>query len=293
MAAVVKPVPEEDFGKSVRSKFLSTKRPAACPPEDGVGATLLDVRPEPPAPHKMRVPGMPDGSLQLGTLYFSEPMSDRHGLRQIDSPKGLPKAEGKRQIPYIPVPKAGVESKKCFPWTHRPTGYNNPDQWEEPPVPGVRPTHPVSITGIVALEHKRNFPELQYGRTADPGNPRKSKAPPIKSEYGGWGPKTGAPGRQMHRGVWDSLKPDGLHSGVDVMERFGDATRKPFPEFSQADTRHLTRWHLGAADLDQAKQSRIRVNEPHPTFNSLAASSPLDASQLRPAGLKAGARTHR
>jgi len=203
------------------------------------------------------------------------------------------------KIQFTPQPQRGIfdTSKKCFEFRHRPTGYDNPVQWEEPAMPGVRPSHPVSARGAVALEHKRSFPEKQHQETGIPP-PHMCKAP-VANEWGGWA-ESGAPGRRPLLGPWDSLEPE--VEGAPSEFRFCDARTKRFPEMKYHDTLHLTRWHLDPyKDVDSPGGHKLHFNMP---TDGIIAATPKDSAPLsarwpkaaparlpaagRPSGIQAG-----
>merc|ERR1712048_1475368 len=148
-----------------------------------------------------------------------------------------------KHIDFVPQPSKAPQggSKRCYDWVYRPTGWENPVQYEEPPEPGKRPSHPVCSDGVVGLEHKKWFPEVLFAKTGiiPPGL---CKAP--HGSWGGWG-KGGTPGRRRQDGPWDSVQPkSGTHDPAQTEFRFCDARTKAFPEMKYEDTWHLTRWHV-------------------------------------------------
>eukprot|EP00933_Yihiella_yeosuensis_P032220 TRINITY_DN2580_c5_g1_i1.p1 TRINITY_DN2580_c5_g1~~TRINITY_DN2580_c5_g1_i1.p1 ORF type:complete len:313 (-),score=55.76 TRINITY_DN2580_c5_g1_i1:81-1019(-) len=260
---------EDDVGKS-RPKWKDRlKGKGQCHPIDMIGHSLLDTPEEPPIVPKAHDLEKP----QLGTDMY--PFVGYEGTRRLKKgvfgkdgqvvnsqaqSSGINRPEGVRPIEHIPRPdKVSVDSKKCFDWIHRKTGYENPDQWEEPPVPGVRPSHPVSSNGVVALDRRKAFPEKQNEPTAIPP-PKMCKAP-FGAEWGGWG-SHGAPGRRPLQGPWDSLQNDDPTSTEEAGDyRFCDSRTKRCPEMKYQDTFHLTRWHLDAKnDIDPIGAKRIHVN---------------------------------
>lgn len=280
------------------------KGPGLCARGPCLGATLADV-PGEPGPRQRELAELQRSSLEPGSNYCPEAFSARRQRCAVLDASGQvyeknrPSAEATRPesiriVGYDPRPyvEPGGRGKRCYDWTHRPTGWENPDQWEEPPVPGQRPTHPVCAVGAVALEHKRSFPEKQLQETACPGQPRLSQAP-FGSEWGGWA-RSGAPGRKPLLQPWDSLVPRGS-TAADATEaayRFSDAKRKPFPDMQYRDTSHLTRWHLDAkADIDPIARKMVHVNTPRqaPTSATTAALLALPPAGVRSArGPRAG-----
>jgi len=155
---------------------------------------------------------------------------------------------GIRTMDFVPLPKKGPldGSKRCFEWTQRPTGPGNPVCWEDPPTSGARPSHPVSMAGVVALGHKKGFPAVHY---ADTGiSPPKICTESNRSARGGWtvdpeGVWDGAPGRGRLHGPWASQAP--RRAGLIETETvFVDAARKHFPDMNHKDTSGLLQWHL-------------------------------------------------
>jgi len=274
------PTTEDDFGR-VGLK-LSLKAPGACQPVHCIGGLLHDLPADPPP--QPRDPELRRGCMDAGTVHCQQGFPSRrllgtvHDLnsgevvRKNRPSSGRERPSGMRQIDFKPSPlREG--SKRCYDWTNGPSGYQNPIQWEDSPAAGpgatgaaggssgsssARPSHPVSSTGVVALEHKRAFPALQHRETANPGKPRLAQAP--DGSWGGWG-RRGEPGRKLLVQPWDSLKPRNSESSNEVDYRMSDASRKPFPHLMYSDTRHLTRWHLDPKDdIDPITTKRVHVN---------------------------------
>lgn len=274
-AARVMPTTEDDFGKTGRRKFTATWNPGACQPRHGLGATLADVRPASPATQRRTLVGLPTGCMDVGAVHVQEAISSRRHRGGVSNSHGetvhtnAPSAErmrsvGKRTFDFVPAAKKSLEDqgKRCYEWTNRPSGYENPEQWEAPSMPGQRPTHPVSSTGVVALGHRRPCPEVQHAETCSPGDPRRSRPPVNGAEFGGWA-KSGAPGRGPFNGLWDSLEPNAAAAatGADVVVRLGDMRKKPFPDRDYTDAAHLTRWHLDPrADIDPVVRRQVILN---------------------------------
>lgn len=283
---------EDDFGK--RLPRYSRKAPGRYPPVDLIGTSIADVCPEPDTqPHEHVLAKTHLDS----TFHYPEPLTDRRLRRPICNSEGQaidfqrpssgrPKAAGIEQIDFVPLPQKHPQhsSKRSFAWSRFPTGYDNPVQWEDPPVPGVRPSHPVCANGVVALEQRRIFPAQQFQETGIPP-PRLSKAPHNGSEWGGWG-ANGAPGRHPLIQPWDSLEP--TNGGVQIEERFCDARTKRFPDMKFHNTFHLTQWHLDPQHhVDKCSSKKMHLNKATTsTANSAIGQSRLPAAG-RPSGIPA------
>jgi len=155
-------------------------------------------------------------------------------------------------------PQAGF--KRQFAWSHKPTAWNNPVTWEDPPEPGKRPSHPVSSSGAVATDRKRVFPEKAVPTGIPP--PHMSKAP-NGNAWGGWA-RCGAPGRAAMDGLWEVEPHDSHLEGAEEAEfRVSDARIKMQPGMKSQDTSWLTRWHWDARnDIDPPKQNKYRDGSP-------------------------------
>lgn len=262
------PTTEDDFGRP--SPRMSLKGPGAFPPRDCIGSLIVDVQPEPAV--RPREYDVARSSLATGSVYCTEAPADRRLKRSVYDGEGKviscqrptsesrPRPQGIRQVAHVPSSQKGPldGSKRCFDWTQRPTGFENPEQWEEPPGTTMRPSHPVCQNGVVALDHRRGFAALQYQETGIPP-PKMCKAP-HGSEWGGWA-RNGAPGRQPLQGPWDSL--EAKSGGVEAESRFCDARTRRFPEMKDSDTRHLTRWHFDAQrDVDPRSSKKQHLNSP-------------------------------
>lgn len=266
--------PEDDFGRVRAQEELPCRRRGACRPRPNIGTSLWDVAPEPPpsvrGPASKAAQVLEEGQL-LGGVHrelgqetprrLKKSVEDADG-RILDASRpssGRKRPEGIRQIDMMHVrTKAPLEgAKRCFDWTHGPTGPWNPKTYEEPPESGSRPSHPVSSQGVVALEHKRYFPEKQNVATAHV--PPLRLKPESGVEMGGWG-RDGAPGRKAHRGPWDSVL---THEGDEAQSYLADARRQKFPEFANRPTDHLTRWHLHPLhDVDPPMRRKVQLNVP-------------------------------
>lgn len=235
-----------------------------------IGANLTDLREGTPPP-RFREHPLSKAGLHISTVHaiasgegrrHLKPVTDeagevidlhkdvQHETRRLrDRPTGL------RQIDWLPEPRKTTDSKRCFEWTHRPTGYENMDQYEDVPCPGVKPSHPVSPVGVVTLGGKRGFPDSSYPSTGLPP-PFLPKAP-DGAEWGGWGAK-GEPGRKIHDRPWEVSNEDGTDEARVII---GDMRKKKFAQ-KHEDTSHLTNWHWDAqGDIPPVKQKQIHHNE--------------------------------
>jgi len=269
---------EDDFGFA--QQWRRKRGAGECTPRHLIGTTIVEVKPEKEVTLRLNDSMM--DTIETGTCVCRHDLTFSRRLRKtvfdggggrLDGQRpssGRERPHGIRSIVMHPTPNKGFldGSKKCFEWTtNQPTGPDNPKTWEEPVEPGKRPSHPVCANGVVALEHKRDFPEIRARETADPGNPRTSKAP-FGSEWGGWA-ASGAPGRKVQQAPWDSLEPSRKGQGVsdclgeETEYRFCDARTRPFPEMKNQPTAHLTRWHLDAKnDLEVYSAKRVHTNHP-------------------------------
>lgn len=86
--------------------------------------------------------------------------------------------QGLRAIHMVPEPQKHPQAgfKRQFAWIHRPTAWDNPVTYEDPPEPGKRPSHPVCANGPVAVDGKRMFPERAPTAT------REERPPSIAAE---------------------------------------------------------------------------------------------------------------
>jgi hypothetical protein len=171
-------------------------------------------------------------------------------VRLAEKPKSV------RRIDWLPTPREKPESKRCFEWTHRPTGYENPVQFEEPPEPGKRPTHPISPCGVPETGGRR-CPEYSkvYPKTGIPA-PALSKAP-QDAGWGGWGP-SGEPGRRRLDRPWEIADRNYDGPGESVEMVIGDMSKKKFSDQRYQNTSALTMWHFDSKhDIDPIYQRRI------------------------------------
>eukprot|EP00928_Gymnodinium_smaydae_P027339 TRINITY_DN21177_c0_g4_i2.p1 TRINITY_DN21177_c0_g4~~TRINITY_DN21177_c0_g4_i2.p1 ORF type:complete len:175 (+),score=15.60 TRINITY_DN21177_c0_g4_i2:110-634(+) len=127
-------------------------------------------------------------------------------LAQIGSAPKTERREGIKRIDFVPKKQKSIWEgcKRSFEWTHHPTAWNNPLTYEDPPVPGRRPTHPVAPDGVAATEQKRTFPEISNVPTGI--IPQSLCKAPQGCQWGGWGGSDGAPGRRKLDGPWDSMR---------------------------------------------------------------------------------------
>jgi len=256
------PVTEDDFGFSQPAWKGRLKGKGACLPQHSIGAGLWDVQPEPdpiPRLHDLAKPTLD------GALYAIEAIPSRRLKKAVvndegevigsNPSRGCARPEGLRKIDFVPKSQRAPwdQLKRAYAFTTRPTGYENPDQWEEVHVTGARPSHPVSAQGPVSLDTKKIFPEREMPTGVPPVDLCK---PPAGAEWGGWG-ANGAPGRAAMQQPWDSLK----GATEEAEARFSDARTKRFPHMKYHDTLHLTRWHADpVADIDDIVQKRIHMN---------------------------------
>ncbi|CAK9055946.1 Uncharacterized protein (Fragment), partial [Durusdinium trenchii] len=249
------PLSQDDFGFGRAPWRSRLKNMGLCRPQPQIGTAIWDTTPE----REPRVRGSDAARSQLDSKFYpKEAISSRPLKRPKTPPNRVDKVEGIARIDHIPMKQRALHdtSKRCFPWARSQlTGYENPVQWEEEPIPGQRPSHPVSANGPVGVEHRRCFPEKQLPSGIPP--PALCK-PPFGSEWGGWA-LNGAPGRGPLQQPWDSLR----GANEEREERFCDARTKRFPEMKYEDTFHRTKWHLDAKDhVDPANAKRIHVNVP-------------------------------
>lgn len=258
------PVTDDDFGFPQPAWQGRLRGKGTCLPQHSIGSGLWDVRPQPeptPRVHELETPSIDDA------LYAIEGIPSRRLKRPVVSDGGevisamnpssrCARPEGIQRIDFAPKPQKAPweQSKRTYEFSKRPTGYENPVQWEDIPVMGARPSHPVSAQGPVSLDCKKTFPENDR-RTGVP--PLDLCKPPAGAEWGGWG-ANGAPGRAVIQQPWDSLK-----GSTELAEtRFSDARTKRFPQMKYGDTLHLTRWHLDpVTDIDHIVQKRIHMNQ--------------------------------
>jgi len=243
------PLTEDDFGKPTPRSALPRRATGACVPNHQIGESLQDVAHDSPV-RASRPHDLGRGHFAVGSGFKDEAGPQRRSRKTVCTADGKvmdcqrpssskPRRPHVQPIDFIPIPQKNPldSSKRCFDTGRHPTGYENPDTWEDPGGPGVRPSHPVSPVGVVALDHRRPFPEQQFRET---DLARYSEAPVARSQWGGWA-RSGAPGRGPMRGPWDSLRPD--PGSTEAKCRFSDACKKPFPDTSYEDTRHMTDWH--------------------------------------------------
>lgn len=251
------PLSEDDFGVIRPAWRHRLRGQGLCQPRPQIGSAIWDTVPE--KEPVLRQYDQVRGNLD-SAVYPTEDLSARRLKRVVPPPKSSnDRGEGIKKINMVPAKQRGIydASKRCFSWARsQPTGYENPVSFEEEPIPGMRPSHPVAANGPVGTEHRRSFPEKQHCPTAIP--PPALCKPPSGNEWGGWA-VGGAPGRGPMQQPWDSL----LGSGQDAEERFCDARTKRFPEMKYQDTSHHIRWHLDAKEhIDPINAKRIHRNAP-------------------------------
>lgn len=272
------PTTEDDFGRSItrtEPRKIRRRAPGQFTPRNNIGVTLLDLQgldegsvPR-PIPFSEYGDHATKDSLTMGSMIVPEISYRREKKTVIDSDgqvidcqrpsSGRLRSSGLKRIDFVPAAQKGPldGSKRCYDWIYRPgeTGYQNPMQYEEPPVLGKRPSHPVPAIGLVELGHKRSFPKQQYPETGLPP-PRMNKAP-NSAEWGGWA-KGGAPGRKPQVKPWEVADDDPTADSFRVC----DARLKRYPENTHATTDLLT-WHWDPKhDVDTALQKRVHLNQP-------------------------------
>jgi hypothetical protein len=166
-------------------------------------------------------------------------------------------------IDYTPTPQKHPcdGAKRQYSWIHRPTAWDNPITYEDPPEPGKRPSHPVCANGIVATDRKRFFPD----KVAETGIPplHMSKAP-VGNTWGGWA-QGGAPGRAMMDGPWQvEPRERELEEGEEAEFRVSDMRVRRLPGMKNNDTAWLTQWHWDPRrDIDPPKINRFSLGFPN------------------------------
>lgn len=184
-------------------------------------------------------------------------LSDVAPAPQTETTRLRERPRGLKPCNWNPEPQKTRDTKRCFEWTRRPTGYENVTQYESVTIDlGKRPSHPISPAGVVSLGGKRSYPEASYAETGIPP-PALPKAPDGR-QWGGWGEK-GEPGRKLHDRPWEVA----LDTGGDEADvRIGDMRKKKFSEQKYYLTNHLTAWHLDAEhDIDPVKERLIHHNQ--------------------------------
>lgn len=270
---------EDDFGRTRKQLgHTSHRRAGDMPPRNWIGARVSDLPDEKPVrPHQA---DLQQSSLDMILCpkkvvpfrKLKKPTVNESG-EPVDCQRpapDLPQRRGLRHIDYVPskMPLHDIfpSSKKNFEWVQgQKTGWNNPRQYESvPSADGSRPSHPVSVNGVVALEHRRCYPELQHQETGIPP-PLYCKAP-SGSTWGGWA-TGGVPGRASQKGPWDSLVKEcgGAENEPDEW-RFSDARTKHYPEMRNGlETFVHTRWHMHPVqDLNAQGQKLVHQNMPAP-----------------------------
>jgi len=187
---------------------------------------------------------------------------------------GQERQEGVKLIKQELQPPKDRPSKRFFDWVHRPTGPDNPYQYEEPADPPAGVKRPeIGFAG--------------YGAETGVFPPALCKAPLCRSEFGGWDRDSGAPGRRIQDGPWDSMQPpDGSSDCAEAVFLFSDARTKRFPEMKYQPTFHLTTWHLDAKkDVDPRYQPKVHLNDPIVTK---AGANPPGARKYPSAGRHSG-----
>jgi len=151
-----------------------------------------------------------------------------------------PSSVRKVEQELMPQKHCEAGSKRQFAWIHRPTAWENLVTYEEPPEPGVRPSHPVCAVGAVATERKRIYPDREKATGIPP--PRTSKVNPS---------------------------PRDLKNDAEDEFRVSDARVKKFPEMRYHDTSWLTNWHWDKdVDIDPIKKKTYSLGVPNPSWTS-------------------------
>jgi len=159
------------------------------------------------------------------------------------------KAKGVRALDHLPKPQKNETSKRCYEWIHRPSGYENPVQYDEPCVPGVRPSHPISSGGVPETGHKR-IPDMQKAYPAT-GIPAPYLSEPDAGKWGGWGP-SGEPGRRRLDRPWEIKDKSYDGEGESCKLVVGDMSKKKFSDQRYQNTSALTSWHFDPEnDMDK------------------------------------------
>jgi len=167
---------------------------------------------------------------------------------------------GIRHLDHMPAPQKHPNdgSKRQYAWIHKPTAWDNPVTYEEPPEPGKRPSHPVCVVGPVCTERKRAFPE-----------------------------KAAAVGRacwQQQQAVTEVEPPNReLEEGEEAEFRVSDAHVKTIPKLKCNENAWLTQWHWDSRhDIDPPKRNKYMFGMPDE-----ACTSTCDRSVYRVAAGKA------
>lgn len=129
------------------------------------------------------------------------------------------------QLP-LPAPQKNFcgGSKRHYAWLHRPTAWDNPVTYEDPPELGKRPSHPVCANGVVATDRKRSFPE-----------------------------------RALVDNCGELLV---LDDGPEAEARGSEAGMKPRCQIKYPDTSWLLRWHWNPQDAEPPKPRKFSLNVP-------------------------------
>jgi len=274
------PITEDDFGKPRLRAELPCRARGKSRPQHRIGATVADLA-------AYTQPSKVSCENELGKSHLvSGPKHDidsdtyiqrrqkktiyMDGRRVDAQLESLPSDthQGVKHIDYVPSPQRPYFSdrKRCFDWTHRPTGYENPLQYDT----------------LAENGHKRAFPELHYPDT-NVASPRFSKAP-HGSDWGGWA-RTGEPGRQRLNQPWDSVRPSAPDMPPNM--HFCDARRKKFSEMRYPETAEHTTWRAHPKDdVSHAPPTKIHLNQAMSGY-----SSPAAGGRRAPAGLRTGLAT--
>lgn len=259
----------DNFGKRPSRKSFKGR---AWAPQDSIRSHLADLDSEPQ--RSSRDVSKQRSSLDVSSLvvHVGEERRARRPIAAWSDAAGsgrplrramddCPRAVRTMLPPVTRTPQKGTldGAKRCFDWNHKPTGYDNPEQFEEPVSPGVRPSHPVGPVGLVSQGHRRCFPDRALGSTL-PG--ATTKAAKNGAEWGGWA-VGGAPGRAPMRQPWEVAAVDG--SCEDTF-RVADARRRKRSDLKFPSTASHTMWHTHPhTDIDPLRQAQIHFCTPLPS----------------------------
>lgn len=262
---------QDTFGTNRRC--ASRRARGACTPRDLMGVNLCDqTSGRPPRPHTVNAgyshlahdvcPRQDAVSRRIVKDVFGD---DGDKIDSQQQSTGRPRQVGLRHV-ELPPARARPQSEGSQRYKHRiynPTGWENPDSYEEPLVPGVRPK---GLGG----DQRRAFPDLAYPETGCP--PKKLPKAPIGATWGGWA-RNGAPGRRTIDRPWEV---DPENDSNEAILRCCDARLKRVPG-GESDTKYLTMWHLDRIrDVD--KVGRKQINMCQPLRSSSASPRPVNSN---------------
>jgi len=287
---------QDDFGRAIRRPLNKGK--GMFTPRHKIGVQVTDLREVMRPEGTYSACGGTPSKMDYGSMCPTEVLPEKRLRKEAKNPQtgkvidlqrpssGKPPRPSMARVDYIPLPQKDPRhgAKRCFDYVYKPTGLENTVQYEEPVEPGKRPSHPVCADGIVALEHKRGYPEIQNAKTSIP--PPKLCKPPHGS-WGGWA-GGGAPGRRRQDGPWDSVQPKSGSDDIDQAEfRFCDARTRRFPEMKYNSTFHITAWHLDPErDIDEQKHLKVHLNDAVPIKNGARRyGAEVQSAAGRPSGM--------